>query len=207
MSFPFSAHAIDVSPAVDGFVRNGGSIFQNIMQVLDGPGQSDRGIIEFPLNSVCTPVTKATLRLDVFGSVGPCPFNINVYSYAGDGSLTTADYSAGILATNFVFNGTETSVDIDVTSSILTLLNASSDYAGFNLRFEPASSITMNGPFVAFGTKQNPPAGILILECNTVTVPIPALSKWAMILMLLMLVGSAIWMIHRRRISYRRRIS
>lgn len=196
--FPFSAYAINVSPAVDGFIRNGSSLFQNLIQVLDVPGMSDRGIIEFPLNSACTPVTRATLRLNVVGSGGPYPFNINVYSYAGDGSLTTADYSDGSLSTNFTFNGTETSIDIDVTSSVLSLINSNSDYAGFNLRFEPASGIVLNGPFVAFNTRQNPPEGILILECSTTS--IPTLSEWGIIFMSMMLAGSAIWMIRRRRI-------
>lgn len=197
--FPFSAYAIDVLPAADGHISWGTNVSTNLIQVLNVPGYESRGIIEFPLNSACTPLRRAILRLNVFGSTGPFPFNINVYAYAGDGQLTLADNNAGTLASSFAFNGDETSVDIDVTESILTFISSSSDYAGFNLRFEPGSDITSNGPFVAFNARANPPAGRLILECDTAS--IPTMSEWGMIFMSLILAGSAFWMIRRRQVS------
>ena len=194
--FPFSVYALDVSPVVDGSIHNGTMLSTILIQVLNNPSLSDRGIIEFPLSSACTPVTGATLRLNVHGSNGPYPFNINVYTYSGNGSMEAGDFSAGTLATNFVFNG-ETSVDIDVTSSVLSLINSNSDYAGFNLRFEPASDITLNAPFVAFNTRENPPEGILILECDTNA--IPTLSEWGMFLMILLIGTTSIFYIRRKQ--------
>lgn len=193
LSFPYSVYALNISPAVDGFIRNGSILFTNLIQVLDAPGQSERGIVEFPLDSACTPIKRATLRLHVFNSSGSYPFNINVYSYAGDGSLTAADYSAGTLTTNFAFNGTET-VDVDVTDSVLTLINDHSNYAGFNLRFEPPSGI---GPYVAFNSRQYPPEAILILECNT---PVPTMTEWGMIIfMVLAGLGAVYYMMRQKR--------
>ena len=115
-------------PTVDGNVLDGfGSpkdgvpdnvIAGAIVQVLDNVGVpspfEDRGIIEFELPSRSGPLTGAELVLPVFGSMGPYPFNIDVFTYAGDGLLSLGDFNAGSLYTSFAYSG-EPVVSLDVT--------------------------------------------------------------------------------------------
>ncbi|HEX8774717.1 MAG TPA: hypothetical protein VF735_14190 [Pyrinomonadaceae bacterium] len=156
-------------PAVDGTVRDGldrpkdgipDRVIENsIVQALniESPSQpfEDRGIIEFDASDLPQPVTKATLVLNVFAAKEPYPFNIGVYTYAGDGLMTLADFNAGSLFASFDYSGGST-VTLDVTPFINELIASGKRFAGFNFRFTNPSTIPLNGPFIAFRSLEHP---------------------------------------------------
>lgn len=126
-----------------------------------------RGIIEFELPVRARPVTNAELVLNVFDSMGPYPFTVDVFTYTGDGLLLLNDFNAGSLFTSFAYSG-EPVVSLDVTSFIQTLYASGDDFAGFNFQFAVPSTIPINGPGVSFNSLEYPPAAKLRL------LPIPA---------------------------------
>lgn len=168
-------------PIVDGVIRDGlhspkdgvpdvvigGSIVQAVD--IDRPSLpfEDRGIIEFELPVRARPVTSAELVLNVFDSMGPYPFTIDVFTYTGDGLLSLGDFNAGFLFTSFAYSG-EPVVTLDVTSFIQSLYTYGDDFAGFNLQFAVPTTIPMNAPGVAFNSLEFPPAAKLRV------LPIPA---------------------------------
>jgi hypothetical protein len=162
-----------ISPAVDGWVRDGlnfpkdgvpDTVSPNsIVQVLDvdrpmNPFE-DRGIIEFDISSV-TVVTAATLHLTEHGSTGPFPFTVDAFVYSGDGVLALTDFNAGTLFTSFAYSG-ESSVSLDVTSVVDDLVTSGAGFAGFNLQFAIPTTIPLNGPFVSFHSLELGPAASL----------------------------------------------
>lgn len=158
-------------PVVDGSVRDGvpfsakdgipdSIVEHSVVQVLNGPNFEDRGIIEFSLSGLSQPIQNAELVLPVFGSNGPFPFTVEVFGYAGDGLLTVSDWTQGTLLTSFSYSG-EQVVTLDVTSFISSAVAAGDAFAGFNFHFAVPSSINLNGPFVAFGSLEFPPAASL----------------------------------------------
>jgi hypothetical protein len=118
--------ATTIQPTVDGIVRDGvpfsakdgipdSTLEGSIVQVLNVPSFEDRGIIEFSLSGLSQPIFNAQLVLPVFGSNGPFPFTVDVFTYAGDGTLTLADWAQGSLLTSFPYSG-EQAVTLDATS-------------------------------------------------------------------------------------------
>ena len=164
--------ATTIQPTVDGSVRDGvpfsakdgipdSTLEGSIVQALDVPSFEDRGIIEFSLSGLSQPIFNAQLVLPVFGSKGPFPFTVDVFAYVGDGALTLADWAQGFLLTSSPYAG-EQAVTLDVTSFISSGVVAGDAFAGFNFQFAVPSSITLNRPFVAFGSLEFPPAASLI---------------------------------------------
>ena len=168
-----------IPPTVDGSVRDalpsGGDgipdnvIGNSIVQAAHSPIFEDRGILEFDISSLSGPVPTIMLQLNRFGANGPFPFTVDVFTYAGDGLMTLADFNAGTLFTSFDYSG-EPVVILDVTLPIANLVASSESFAGFNLQFAVPSAIQTNGPFVAFNSLEFPPAAALIIpEPSTLT--------------------------------------
>lgn len=165
-----------VLPVADGVVRDGlyspkDGIGDDVMervvvQVLDVERDSlsfeDRGIIEFYVSEVSGSITNATLELSVFSSNGPYPFNIDVFTYAGDGILSLNDFNAGTLYRTFEYSG-ENTVQLDVTSFLQSIVSSGEQYAAFNFQFAEPSTIPLNGPYVAFNSLEYPPAAKLTI--------------------------------------------
>lgn len=117
-------------------------------------GGEDQGIVEVDLSSLAKPVNSAILELNVFTSK-LFPFDIDVYAYSGDESLTLDDWNQGVLVTTFTYNG-EVSVKIDLTKSVNEAILTGTTVLGVNLRYVGVSPIFLNGPFVAFDTADTP---------------------------------------------------
>jgi hypothetical protein len=156
-----NATVISLVPAVDGIVRDGRDELEgSVVQVLHVPQFEDRGIIEFDISNLSGPVSNAKLKLSVFASMGPFPFAIGAFTYPGDGVLLVDDWDRGTLFTTFQYAG-ETTVTLDVTSVLQPLVASGVAFAGFNFRFLVPSSISLNGPFVAFNSIEIGPAAVL----------------------------------------------
>jgi len=165
-----------VLPVVDGSVRDGlysakdgiadVTMDNSVVQILDVERDSlpfeDRGIIEFDISTISGPVTNATLDLSTFSSNGPYPFNIDVFTYAGDGNLDLNDFNAGTLYHTFEYSG-ENTVQLDVTSFLQSIVSSGEQYAAFNLQFAEPSTISLNGPYVAFNSLEYTPAAKLTI--------------------------------------------
>jgi hypothetical protein len=170
---PATATAANISiiPVVDGIVRDGldqpkdgvpdAVLEGSIVQSLNVPQFEDRGIIEFDISSLSQPVTRVDLILNIFGSNGPFPFTIDVFTYTGNGVLSLEDFNMGSFFTSFRYSG-ESSISLDVTPFIESLVASGQNFAGFNFRFAIPSSISLNGPFVAFNSLEFPPAARLV---------------------------------------------
>jgi hypothetical protein len=192
--------AITLFPAFDGDVSDGGAgaikdgnpdriDWVTTVQTMNVPSQEDRGIIEFDISALPTNLSPLTLNLHVFAKNGPFPFTIDVYTYAGDGSLSLGDFNAGSFFKSFEYSGAS-SVTIDVTSCIEDLQSSGSVFAGFNFRFAVPSTIAMNGPFVAFTSFENGGAATIS------DVPEPgALTLLAAVL------GGIVWRNGRRKVK------
>ncbi len=126
------------------------------------PNFEARGIVEFDISSLSGTIFDATLLLGVFRSLGPFPFDIDVFAYSStaNGSVGLDDWDAGLLLTTFAHNG-EGAVSLDVTSFVQGLVAANEDFAGFRFEFSIPSSIPVNGPFIAFNSVEIPPAAML----------------------------------------------
>ena len=165
-----------LSPVVDGVVRDGlyspkdgiaDVIMANVVvQVLDVERESlpfeDKGILEFDVSTLSGPIISATLDLSVYSSNGPYPFNVDVFTYTGDGILSLNDFNTGTLFHTFEYSGDET-VQLDVTPFIKSIVSSGDQYVGFNFQFAEPSTIPMNGPFVAFNSLEYPPAATLTI--------------------------------------------
>jgi hypothetical protein len=156
---------ISLTPVADGSVRDGrtiedGVLDNSVVQVLNVPVFEDRGIIEFDISSLSGPIWEAKLKLSVYASNGPYPFTIGATAYQGDGVLAANDWNLGRLFTSFQYSG-EPAVTLDVTAPLQALISSGATFAGFNFRFSVPSSIDLNGPFVAFNSREYEPAAVL----------------------------------------------
>jgi hypothetical protein len=131
---PNGAHAESLTVILEG----------SVVQTLHVPSFEDRGIIEFNLSGLSQPILNVELVLPVFSSIGPFPFTIDVFGYAGDGALTLSDWTQGSFLTSFSHSGEQT-VTLDVTFFIRSAVAAGDAFTGFNFRFADPPNI---GPFV-----------------------------------------------------------
>nr|WP_298720896.1 hypothetical protein [uncultured Steroidobacter sp.] len=165
-----SAAATLTFAVADGGVRDGltapkdgtpDDIVENsVAQALDVPTFEERGIVEFSLAGLELPIARARLSLPVFASMGPFPFDIDVFAYSADGQLTLSDWTGGTFVRSFRYRGRQV-VRLDVTSAVEAALEAGQQFIGFRFEFAEPSPIAMNGPFVAFHTVEVPPAATL----------------------------------------------
>jgi alpha-tubulin suppressor-like RCC1 family protein len=151
-------------PLADAFIRDGSQVLGGlVVQVLHVPSFEDRGAIEFLLPGLARNITQATLTLPVYASHGPYPFTITVLAYAGDGAVTVADWDRGTPFVYFGYGG-EAKVSLDVTAPLQALAASGATFAGFNFRFTVPSTITQNGPFIAFNAlEQGSPAELEVV--------------------------------------------
>jgi hypothetical protein len=172
---PFLSNAISapIFTTVDGIVRDGldapkdgnpdAVLDGSIVQALDVPSFEDRGIIEFSLASLSPSIASAQLLLPVFASGGPLSFQLDVFAYSGDGALTLADWNRGTLFASLVYSG-EDAITFDVTSLLNNSISNSNSFIGFNIQFAVPSNVQMNGPFVAFRSREYGPSASLIVN-------------------------------------------
>jgi len=168
-SLPVVAAApIVLTPAADTTIRDGleapkdgtpDTILDGVViQVLDGPQFEDRGIIEFSLASLDSPVSHARLTLPVFGANGPVPFRIDVFAYSGDGQVGLDDWSGGTKVASFKYRH-KPAVRLNVTSAVNAALAAGQQFIGFRFEFAVPSPIELNGPFLSFNSLEFPAGG------------------------------------------------
>lgn len=111
-------------------------------------------VLEYDLNTLFnSPVTVTSATLSVVrgqipsGCLGldPCPTpdGLSVYSYAGDGLLSTDDFDAGNLLSTLVLPVLGTVMNFDVTSLIAGFVDGSDRYAGFNLRVTSDGAVNL----------------------------------------------------------------
>ena len=165
-----STAATLIFAVADGSVRDGlaaakddapDDVIENsAAQMVDVPPFEDRGIIEFNLAGLALPIARAKLSLPVFASMGPFPFDIDVFAYSADGQLTLSDWAGGTFLRSFRYRGKQV-VKLDVTSAVEAALAAGQQFIGFRFEFAEPSSIALNGPFLAFHTVELPPAATL----------------------------------------------
>jgi hypothetical protein len=93
-------------------------------------------------------------------SLGPFPFTIDVFTYAGDGILSLDDFYLGSFFTAFEYSG-ESKITLDVTNFIQELINSGEQFAGFNFQFSVPSNISLHGPFLNILSLEFPPAAYL----------------------------------------------
>ena len=171
---PDGSNTIVITVVADGYARDGlhdekdgfpdyivtsGGIQVLNVEREDMPFE-DRGIFEFDLSTMPDTFVTATLELYVTNSLGPYPFTLVLADYVGDGVAGLDDFNAGTDIQTIVFNG-ESTIALDVTSSIQIHWEAEDSYAGFILRFDPATTIPSNGPYVYLGSLASPPAAVL----------------------------------------------
>lgn len=131
-----------------------------------------RGVIEFPISSLSSPVANATLNLFQSPSSDflPNPTTINVYGYSGNNQVDFGDWAQATAPNqigSFVYSN-EATFDFDVTSFINAQINGSSSYAGLLLVW--GSAPTSSGREKYFGEVSSPNYPTLTIS----TVPIPA---------------------------------
>jgi len=187
LTFIFNSHAVAiiVNPVDDAtlwdglqFSKDGVADFMNrgsSVQILDvdRPVQpfENRGIFEFDITNLVHADSAITLNMPVNSSLGPYPFTLDLYTYAGDGIVSLGDFNAGSLHSSFDYSG-ESLITFDVTTFITDLLTTPATYAGFNLQFSVPSIIPLNGPYVTIGSEMAlfPPFGT---PASLVSIPSP----------------------------------
>jgi hypothetical protein len=125
---PMPANAITIIPStVHGFVRDnapqsgaGNTLSPTTVEILNFPGSfQDRGVIEFSIATLTSPVGSATLNLTRSITSGlPAPITFDVFGFTGDGVLTLGDYALTTFNLGSVNYFDELTVDFDVTSFI-----------------------------------------------------------------------------------------
>ena len=83
-----------------------------------------------------------------------------------------AIFDAGSKFASFTYRG-QPSVHVDVTVFVKSLLASGASIAGLGLHVLEETDIELNGPFVAFNSREFPPAARLTLT-STATTPEPA---------------------------------
>lgn len=137
-----AATAVDLGPqdgVFDAFTPlNFGSVNNNGFT-------SFRTAVEFDLSAVPTGAVVNAATLTTFANVNDGPREIALYGYAGDGSISLADFSLGSLVASATVNpvaGLQT-VIFDATAFLDTLVAGNATFAGFNLREDPANSVNL----------------------------------------------------------------
>jgi hypothetical protein len=107
----------------------------------------DRTVIEFDLRGLSGSMTSAALDLDL-RNFGPVPGSIDVYTFAGTGTVTPDLFNAGMLFTTF---GTDQlgpeSVAVDVTAAVQAALQAGDSFLGFRLSTTTSDRYFLGAPY------------------------------------------------------------
>jgi hypothetical protein len=176
-----AAAALTILSSVNGFVRDSfadgvpDSVNPVVIEIqkLDNTGNpEDRGVIEFDISGLSSPVTLATLNLlTVIDTIDP-PWTVSVSGYAGDGVLGLDDFANTAGVTSFVIH-TETSFSVDVTPFINSMITAGETFAGFNLRIASVPGFLVfspngTGPLPELSVDLPEPTTALLLACGLV---------------------------------------
>ena len=146
---PLFNRDIDISPAVDGDIYDG-LVFgpkDGIGDLVSGAAPTmvientdrqvnpyeRRVVIEYDLSKIVGNVVAAKIRFIAQIGTGFTPRPFEVYSFAGDGALTTEDFADGELSTSFDFTG-NLQLDVDVTAAVQKHVAANDGYVGLSLR-------------------------------------------------------------------------
>lgn len=152
------AQAIIIMPEVSGTFRDGpfaakdgvpDQTYNVTTSIFNTPVDEYRAVIEFDLLNVSENVLEGYIQLNRDATSGPYPFQIDVFTYVGDGFLSNDDFSAGDKYTTFTYAGFDSSV-VDVTSAINAALDDNYKYLGFNFRYVGQSDISVEGPFISY---------------------------------------------------------
>jgi hypothetical protein len=196
---------IVLSPADYGTFRmqpGGPGFFDNFVGAASYPSLSveDRGVIEFSIAAINSPVTSATLRLVLTRNDGSTsiPLNYRVFTFVGDGNVSlstiSSDYSAGTLANNFTITNQAvgTVISIDVTAAVAAFVAADNNFAGFNVRFNGSEPPTSRFTWLSGLSGANSP----VLQIVTV---VPEARAWLAVGLLAIGGGAVRWRQRNRR--------
>jgi hypothetical protein len=138
----------------------------------------DRTVIEFDLRGLSGGVASAALDLDL-RALGPGPNAIDVFTFAGTGTVTPGLFNAGTFFTRFGTGATGLESDaIDVTAAVQAAVRAGDAFLGLRLSTTTSDRYFLGPPFT--------PAGPTL----DVT-PAPAPPSWALALLGLGTLGLA----------------
>jgi hypothetical protein len=111
----------------------------------------DRTVLEFDLRGLSQGVVSAVLDLDL-RNLGPAPGVIDVFTFAGTGTVTPDLFNAGTLFTNF---GTDQvgleAVAVDVTAAVQAAVQAGDSFLGFRLSTATSDRYFLGPPFTPAG--------------------------------------------------------
>lgn len=94
-----------------------------------------RGMLEFDISSITSPVDNASFDFYIIGSSGPNT-SVSILGYEGDGFVELSDaYLGNKIVSQFDINSTtSSSYSVNVTDYINDSLSNNSQFTGFNLR-------------------------------------------------------------------------
>lgn len=140
-----------------------------------------RGMLEYDLSLINSPVSRAVFSFDLIGGSGPNT-SLNLFGYTGDGDINLSDAYLGNTALGAVDIGsTALDYSLDVTDYVNQILLSDHQFVGFNLRVssEYTASLVGYNNEVILSTFTN--SNIFDPPTLTVTtVPLPA-SAWLFI--------------------------
>jgi len=146
------ALAVTIASTVHGFAREtdmgapgtGGAIV-SVLDLIGG--NTDHGVVEVDISSIPGSAQLAQLVLPVTSDEFDSQATFDVYGFVGDGILSQSDFTLGTFVASFIL-GTQSTINVDVTSFINTQISLSTQFAGFNIA-RPVQDIS--GQFAQFG--------------------------------------------------------
>ncbi|MEQ9409865.1 MAG: SdrD B-like domain-containing protein [Fuerstiella sp.] len=184
----------DIQPAAFGSLRDnsqplgeintGDGFISDRLLVNSYPSfpSEDRGLIEFPVDSLPETVVAASLDLTIARQNGDqtVPLEFSVYGYAGNGTVGLSDaddFQAGTYIGNFTLTDEPvgTVISIDVTAAVNDLLTQGVPYAGLNIQFSgPEPPL---GRYVWFNTPDITPAPELRVTATALSLSATAIDE------------------------------
>jgi len=176
----YSAHAVVIASTVygslvDALPQDGiaDQLVPTFIQVFNDPAaaRQSRGIIEFDISSLSSPISSATLNLSQANSDLTNVQTFSVYGFTGDGSIGSSDYGLGSFLTSFDHQNEATEI-IDITTFINSqiLLNDANHFAGIQITVD----ITPSNESVLFANRFLPHLNpTLSVEAATIAEPAP----------------------------------
>jgi hypothetical protein len=111
----------------------------------------DRTVLEFDLRGLSPGVVSAVLNLEL-RNLGPTPGAIDVFTFAGTGTVTPDLFNAGTLFTSFDSGpaGLDT-VAVDVTAAVEAAVEAGDAFLGFRLSTATSDRYLLGPPYTPAG--------------------------------------------------------
>ena len=183
-----SASVVDISSSVRGSVldETADGIFDQVSGGFNARAQQTnfldifrvrRGIIEFDISSITSPVDNAQFSFYITGLSGPNTA-FNIFGYEGNGTLELSDAELGTTLVGTIATDLTGRFDVDVTDFINSSLLSGFQFSGFNLRITSEYTTTRVGYNNAISINTSSNSAVFIPPVLTVsTVPLPA-SIW-----------------------------